>query len=376
VERNLMAEYSPGLEGVIAGETSICSITEDGLYYRGYYIAELAEKCSFEEVAFLLLCGELPNRAQLDRFNQNLASQRALPGPLIEAVFRLPATIEPMDALRSAVSLQSHFDPDVTDGSHEANIRKATRLMAQAPALIGAWHAMRSSRRPAETDATAGHAAYLLQQVTGEKPDREAERAMNVSLILYAEHEFNASAFAARVTVSTLSDLHSGIIAGIGALKGPLHGGANEEAMRMLLDVGGPERAESWVMERLERKERIMGFGHRVVRKGDSRAGIMHELGAELARKRGDDKWLRTADTIQTVVEREKGLKPNVDFPCGWVYYMLGLPVDLYTPIFVASRVTGWSAHIIEQLDHNRLIRPRGLYVGPEPRPVPAIEQR
>lgn len=371
-----MAEYSPGLEGVIAGETALSSITEEGLFYRGYFIADLAEKCSFEEVAYLLLDGELPNREALERFGRELAEARPLDARLAAMVRGLPGSVHPMDALRSAVSLQSHFDPEVDDDSHAANVRKATRLLAQVPALISVWNRARRGQEPLPPPPTAGHAAYLLQQITGEAPDPEAVRAMNVSLILYAEHEYNASTFAARVTVSTLSDLHSGIVSAVGTLKGPLHGGANEEAMKMLLDVGGPENAEAWVRERLARKERIMGFGHRVVRKGDTRARIMHELGTRLAEQRGDTRWLRTAETIQAVVEQEKGLKPNVDFPCGWVYYMLGLPVDLYTPIFVASRVSGWAAHIIEQLDHNRLIRPRGLYTGPEPRPVPPLDER
>jgi 2-methylcitrate synthase/citrate synthase II len=371
-----MAEYSPGLEGVIAGETAICSITEEGLFYRGYFIGELAERCSYEEVAYLLLRGELPSRTQLAEFAGELASHREPAMELRELVRRIPWDVAPMDALRSAVSLHAHFDPEVGDGSHEANVRKTVRLLAQVPALIGTWHAARSGGEPVPVDGEGSHAAYLLRQVTGEAPDAEAERAMNVSLILYAEHEYNASAFAGRVVVSTLSDLHSGIVAGIGALKGPLHGGANEAAMEMLLQVGNAAHAEEWVRTRLERKERIMGFGHRVVRKGDTRAGILRDLGAELARKRGDTRWLDTADTIQRVVEEEKGLKPNVDFPCAWVYYMLGLPVDLYTPLFVASRVVGWAAHIIEQLDNNRLIRPRGLYVGAEPRPVPALSER
>jgi 2-methylcitrate synthase len=371
-----MPEYSPGLEGVIAGETAICCITDEGLFYRGYYIGELAEKCSFEEVAYLLLYGELPDRAELDRFCGDLASHRRLPPQLVELVCSLPTNITPMDALRSAMSLQSHFDPEVEDNSHEANIRKATRLLAQIPAMIGAWHRARSGQPPLTAETSVSHAAYVLHQITGEQPGPEAEHTMNVSLILYAEHEFNASTFACRVTVSTLADLHCAIVSGIGTLKGPLHGGANEAAMEMLLEVGEPENAEPWVRERLARKERIMGFGHRVVRKGDTRAGILHDLGAGLAHKLGNTKWLRIADTMQDLMEREKGLHPNVDFPCAWVYYMLGLPVDLYTPLFVASRVTGWAAHIIEQLDNNRLIRPRGLYMGPEPRPVPDIDQR
>jgi 2-methylcitrate synthase/citrate synthase II len=371
-----MADYSPGLEGVIAGETAICSITEEGLHYGGYFIGDLVARCSFEEVAYLLLYGELPGRAALDGFTRDLAAARALAPALQEFVRSIPAEAPPMDALRTAVSAQAHFDPEVDDGSREANLRKATRLLAQMPALIGAWHGARSGREPLPPDPSAGYAGWLLRQLADRAPDADAERVMNASLILYAEHEYNASAFAARVTVSTLSDLHSGIVSAVGALKGPLHGGANEKAMEMLLEVDDPGRAEAWVLEKLERKERIMGFGHRVVRQGDTRAGILRDLGAELARKRGEERWLRIADTIQETVEREKGLKPNVDFPCGWVYYMLGLPVDLYTPIFAASRVAGWSAHILEQLDNNRLIRPRGLYVGPEPRPVPPIDAR
>jgi 2-methylcitrate synthase/citrate synthase II len=371
-----MAEYSPGLEGVIAGETALCSISDEGLAYRGYLIGDLAEKCRFEEVAYLLLYGELPDRGALGRFSAELARERRLSPKLVDLVRALPREAAPMDAVRSAVSLAAHFDPETDDNSREALQRKSVRLLAQVPALISAWHRARRGEEPLDIPGDGSHAAYLLQQLTGENPDTDAERVLDVSLILYAEHEYNASAFAARVTVSTLSDLHSGIVSGIGALKGPLHGGANEKAMEMLLAVGSPEQAEPWVRERLARRERIMGFGHRVVREGDRRAAILRDCGARLAERRGDDRWLRTADTIQRVVETEKGLKPNVDFPCAWVYYVLGLPVDLYTPIFVASRVSGWAAHIIEQLDNNRLIRPRGLYVGPPTRPVPPLDER
>ncbi|HEU4751916.1 MAG TPA: citrate/2-methylcitrate synthase, partial [Armatimonadota bacterium] len=298
-----MPDYSPGLEGVIAGETAICSIDENGLHYRGYPIRELAERCSFEEVAYLLLRGELPGPEERGSFEEALSSQRKPAPELTELVRRIPGSAPPMDALRSAVSLQAHFEAEVADGSHEANVHKAVRLLAQVPALIGAWHRARRGEPPVPVEASGSHAAYLLRQITGREPEADAVRAMDVSLILYAEHEFNASAFAARVTVSTLSDLHSGIVSGIGTLKGPLHGGANEQAMRMLLEVDDPERAEEWVRERLARKERIMGFGHRVVRQGDTRAGILRDVGAELARKRGDTRWLEIADTIQRVVE-------------------------------------------------------------------------
>lgn len=372
-----MAEtYSPGLEGVIAGETSISSIGEAGLAYRGYPIRELAEQCSFEEVAYLLLYGSLPGRASLEALRHELEAHRGLDPALAELVRRIPTSALPMDALRSAVSLQSHFDPEAGDPTPEANQRKAVRLLAQLPALLGEWDRARQGRPDLPPFTGEGHAAYLLYQLTGKEPDSEAARVFDVSLILYAEHEFNASTFAARVTVSTLSDLHSGIVSGIGTLKGPLHGGANEAAMQMLLEIDSPDRAETWVRERLARKERIMGFGHRVVRQGDVRARILHDTGAALARKRGDTRWLEIAERVQAVVEREKGLKPNVDFPCAWVYALLGVPVDYYTPVFVAARTAGWSAHMLEQLAHNRLIRPRGLYVGEERRSVPPLDER
>ncbi|MGV3719535.1 MAG: citrate/2-methylcitrate synthase [Actinomycetota bacterium] len=368
-----MAEYSPGLEGVIGGETAVCSISDEGLAYRGYPIVELAHLCTFEEVAYLLLVGELPNSSQLAGFQEQLIAARPLFPELAAAVAAIPRSAPAMDALRSAVSLQSHFDPEAADNSHDASFRKAVRLIAQTPALISAW--LREGASPSGPEPE-GHAAYLLQQVTGTEPDLAAARVLDASLILYAEHELNASTFAARVVVSTLSDLHSGIVAAIGALKGPLHGGANERAMEMLLDIGGPAQAESWVLERLARKERIMGFGHRVLRGGDSRARILHDLGADLARQLGDTHWQETADVVQAVVEREKGLKPNVDFPCGWVYHLLGLPTELYTPIFAASRIAGWSAHILEQLADNRLIRPRALYRGAPLRSVQPLPER
>src|SRR3569833_352845 len=271
-----MAEYSPGLEGVIAGETAICAITEEGLTYRGYRVGELVERCSFEEVAYLLLNGDLPSPEAAGRFRAELQAARMLPSGLRAALGAIPADAPAMDAVRSAVSLQSHFDPEVGDSSRDANIRKATRLLAQLPAMLGEWHRRRSGQRPCpENTAGESHAAYLLREVTGTVPDAEASRLMDAALILYAEHELNASTFAARVVVSTLSDLLSGVVAAVGALKGPLHGGANEQAMRVLEEVGEPEHAEAWVRDRLSRHERIMGCGHRGVRQGDSRAVLL-----------------------------------------------------------------------------------------------------
>ncbi len=370
------ATYSPGLEGVIAGESAICTITDEGLSYRGYRIADLAQNARYEEVAYLLLHGDLPNQQQLNAFIEELSANSSLPPALLDMLRQVPPSAAPMDVLRSGVSLLAHWDPEAGDNSHEANVRKATRLLAQVPSLIGARHRLGRGLAPLGSSPYRSHAANLLYQILGTEPGRIEAEVFDTSLILYAEHEYNASAFGARVVVSTLSDLHSGIVAGIGALKGPLHGGANEKAMEMLLSIGGPENAEAWVRGRLERRERIMGFGHRVVRKGDTRVPILKAAGEQLVQARGDDYWLRMANTIQEIVESEKGLLPNVDFPCAWVYYMLGLPVELYTPLFVASRVAGWAAHIIEQLDNNRLIRPRGLYVGSEPRTVTPIGER
>ncbi|MCC2668946.1 MAG: citZ, partial [Armatimonadetes bacterium] len=310
-----MSDYSPGLEGVIAGETALCSIGDEGLAYRGYPIAELAGQATFEEVAYLLLRGELPNAAELAAFQGELRAARALDPDLQRLVRTIPGRATPMDALRSAVSLRSHFESGSGGGEQQA-----IRLLGQMPALIGEWHRARGGGTEPSGPAPDRHAAYLLWQITGKAPDPEAARVFDASLILYAEHELNASTFAARVVVSTGSDLHSGIVAAIGALKGPLHGGANERAMEMLAEIGGPEAAASWIAQRLASKERIMGFGHRVVRQGDRRATILHDLGAALARQRGDTRLLDTADEIQTIMEREKGLKPNVDFPCAWVY--------------------------------------------------------
>jgi 2-methylcitrate synthase len=370
------SDYSPGLEGIVAGRTSICTITDAGLFYRGYAVQDLAQQACFEEVAYLLLFGELPSRGQLDEFRAALNAERALPSALVQILRSIPREAPAMDVVRSGASLLAQFDAEVDDNGRQANLRKSIRLLARFPTLVGARHQIVSGREPLEPKTELSHAANLLYLLTGRVPDELAARVMDVSLILYAEHEYNASTFAARVTVSTLSDLHSGITSAIGALKGPLHGGANERAMEMLLQIGEPDRAEDWVLGALRRHERIMGFGHRVLRHGDTRARILSEWGRRLAAERDETRWSRIAEIAETVMEREKGLRPNVDFPCGWVYYLLGLPVSLYTPIFVSARTPGWCAHIIEQLDDNRLIRPRSEYTGPPPRAFVPLEAR
>jgi citrate synthase len=281
-----------------------------------------------------------------------------------------------MDVLRSGISLLAHFDPQAADNSAPANLAKAQRLLAQIPILIGARHRLRQGARPKTPNPDLGLAGNLLYLITGHEPSPAHERAMDVSLILYAEHEYNASTFTARVVASTLSDLHSAVVAAVGALKGPLHGGANERVLDVLQEVGSPGNAEKWIRQALAQKRRIMGFGHRVYKAGDPRAVILKEHCAELAAESGDTSLEETADVIERIVREEKGLPPNLDWPSARLYHYLGLEVDLFTPLFVASRVAGWSAHVIEQLGNNRLIRPRARYIGPANRKFVPLTSR
>jgi citrate synthase len=361
--------YSPGLEGVIAGETAISTVT-GGLRYRGYPVTELAERVSFDEVAYLLLHGELPNPTQLGDFQRRLGASRQIPSALESLLRAIPASTVPMDAIRSAVSVLAHFDPDTPDSSHAANLRKAERLLGQIPVAVAAQFRISKGLPLIPARADLGHAANFLFMLNGKEAAPEDVRAFDVSLILYAEHEFNASTFTARVVVSTESDLHSGIVAAIGALKGRLHGGANEKVMDLLRAAGGPATAEKWLRDAIARKEKIMGFGHRVYKTGDVRAGILKEFAKKAAAAKGQMKWEEAAEIIERILGDEKNLHPNLDWPAGRLYHALGLEVPLYTPIFVMSRVAGWSAHIIEQSEHNRLIRPRARYTGPDVREV------
>src|SRR6476620_9736222 len=366
--------YSPGLEGVIAGETSISTV-ETGLTYRGYAIEDLAEHSNYEEVAYLILYGELPMASQAAAFRKRLGAAAVVAPEIIEALRRIPAKAPSMDVLRSAVSLLAHWDPEAADSSHDANLRKTERLLAQIPVVVAARQRVRTGQEPIPADPGLTLPANLLWMLRGQKPSEKQVHAMDVSLILYAEHEFNASTFSARCVVSTLSDLHSGITAAIGALTGPLHGGANEAARSALAEVGTADRAEAWVKKALAEKRRIMGFGHRVYKDGDPRAVYLKKLTAAVAAETGHQDMELMADIIETAVRTEKKLPPNVDWPCARLYHYLGLPVDLYTPLFVVARVVGWSANVIEQLDNNRLIRPRGLYRGPAPRKWKPVNQ-
>lgn len=363
--------YSPGLEGVIAGETAVSTV-EGGLRYRGYPVTELCQHCNFDEVAYLMLRGELPDAKQLKDFQSRVAAARKLPECLRPLFAALPRDVSPMDAVRSAISVLAHFDPDVNDSSPEANLRKAERLYAQIPLAVADQFHISRGRSPIAPRPDLGAAAHFLYLVRGKEASPDEVRAFDVSLTLYAEHEFNASTFTARVVVSTESDLHSGVVSAIGALKGRLHGGANEKVMDVVNAAGGPSGAEAWTMAALAKKERIMGFGHRVYKAGDVRAGVLKEFSAAMAKQAGTTAAEETAEIIERVMAREKNMYPNLDWPAGRLYHALGLEIPIYTPIFVMSRITGWSAHIMEQLAKNRLIRPRGRYTGPDVRSVPA----
>ncbi|MGP0066614.1 MAG: citrate/2-methylcitrate synthase [Isosphaeraceae bacterium] len=375
-------EYHPGLEGVIASETAIANIEgkdgAGGLEYRGYRIEDLAGHVSYEETAFLLLHGDLPNRDQLREFDARLRASRQIPDALVALLREIPGHIHPMDALRSSVSVLSHFDPEVNapPTDHAANVRKAERMIAQMATAVAYRRRISHGLDLVPPRNDLDHSANFLNMVNGKVPSSTMRDAFDISMVLYTEHELNASTFAARVTVSTLSDIYSGIVAAVGTLKGPLHGGANEEAWKVLEQVGAPENAEAWIQDALARKERIMGFGHRVYKTGDPRAAILKKYCIALAKEVGDDRWERTAEPIERAVTIQKKLPPNVDWPSARLYHYMGLELDIYTPIFAMARVAGWAAHIIEQLDHNRLMRPRARYTGPPHRPVKLIEQR
>lgn len=363
--------YSPGLEGVIAGETAISTVT-GGLRYRGYPIGELVEKTTFEETAFLLLHGELPSKTQLQDFNARLTAARTLPAPLVELLPKLPKDSIPMDVLRSGISILAHFDPDVSDSSPAANLRKSERLLAQIPLIVADFFRITKGLPTVPQRPDLSLSANFLNMIYGKEASAEDVRAFDITLILYAEHEFNASTFTSRVIVSTLSDLHSGVVGAVGALKGALHGGANEKVMDLLNEIGTVANVDPWMKAAFARKARIMGFGHRVYKTGDVRAGILKKISGDMATKLGNTKWEDMAERLEQIMGQEKNMFPNLDWPSARVYHALNLEPPLYTPIFVMSRITGWCAHIIEQLGANRLIRPRARYTGPEVRSVPA----
>lgn len=372
-----------GLEGVHAGATSVCEITQTSLRYRGYDIADLAEHTCFDEVAHLLLHGELPNKSQLAAFRQRVQAAMTLPEPAARALAEMPKTIPPMDMLRTVVSIIGHFDPDAQDLSRDACLRKSERLLGQIAAAVGAWSQKTQGVPAIKPDPSASHGANILAMILGKRPSDLAGRVFDGTLILYAEHEFNASTFTARVIASTLSDLHSAVSGAIGALKGPLHGGANEAAMNQFLEIGKKENVQKWFDDlnahnkaHPNNKRLIMGFGHRVYKNGDHRAGILRGWSLQLTKETGQGHWIDIADALQALMLKEKNIHPNLDYPAAHAYYQMGVPIPLYTPIFVCSRVTGWCAHIMEQYANNRIIRPLSEYTGPALRPVPPMDKR
>ena len=373
------APGAPGLEGVIALESSICFI--DGrkgeLVYRGYDIRKLARRVSFEEVAYLLWRGVLPTRAALDDLAARLCAERALPPMVMDILRMTPEDADPMAAVRTGVSALAHFDREAGDMSAEANFRKAVRLTARIPVIIAAFARLRTGRDPVMPLRTGSTAYNFLYMLSGERPGPQAEKTLDAALVLHAEHSLNASTFAGRVIGSTLANMYAAVAGAIGALTGPLHGGANIRVMKMLLEIDqSGESPARYVRARLARKERIMGFGHRVYRVVDPRATILQAMMQALARERNAMKWDEICGEIRQVMESEKGINPNVDFYTAPMYYMLGIDVDLYTPIFAMSRITGWTAHLLEQWHANRLIRPRARYTGPRNLSVVPIGRR
>ncbi len=383
------ASFARGLEGIVAGESAICSVEQGKLIYRGYEIHDLAANATFEEVAFVLLEGHKPSASELARFKAEVVAERPLHPAVTSFIesaggYLAAGRAVPMDVLRTAISILGHTDPDCQDNSVAANLRKSKRLLAKIPTIIGHMQNVIDGRaiigRELGGDPTLDHAANLLYLMTGTKPTKEYARVLDVSLILYAEHDFNASTFTSRVIAGTLSDMHGAVCGGIAALKGPLHGGANEMAMEMLKeimkDVGekaiGTKAVDDWMQKAFDTKRKLMGFGHRVYKNGDHRAPILHKLGREIAATDKKNpgghqalKWFELGEQVQKIMLDKKTIHPNVDFPCGMTYFTMGIPVPQYTPIFVASRITGWCAHISEQHANNRLIRPLSLYTGP-----------
>jgi citrate synthase len=367
-----------GLEDIVATQSYICDL--DGklgkLSYFGIDIHDLVRYSSFEETAYLLWHGVLPTKSQLEDVSVQLRANRTLPGPVSELMRLLPKTSTPMDVLRTTVSAFSSFDPDAGDNSTEANLRRSIRLTAVMPTIVASWDRLRNGREPVAPLVDGSHATNFLYMLTGEMPDAYKAHMLDMVLILHADHELNASTFAARVTAATMASIYAAITSAIGALSGPLHGGANEQVMRMVLKIGEVDRARPYIQGALERRERIMGFGHRVYRTEDPRATHLRQMSKELGERTGDTRWYEISRIIEEYIKEHKGLNANVDFYSASVYYMMGIPIDMDTPMFACSRVSGWTAHVLEQYANNRLIRPRAEYVGPKDVTYVPVEQR
>jgi citrate synthase len=372
------AKNPGGLEGVVAAPSEICYIDGSAgkLVYRGYDIGDLVENLSFEETAYLLWSNKLPNRSELSRLKSDLGANATLPGHTLAILRALPASTEPMDALRTAVSSLSSTDPDLNSNDPAANLRKAIRLTAQFPTIVAAFHRLRNNQKLIEPDPGVSIAANFLHMLTGSHPHDTLVRVLDAALVLHAEHGFNASTFAARVTAATLADMHAAVTAAIAALKGPLHGGANQEVMQLLLDCGSAESAVKKVRAMLTAGEKVPGFGHRVYKTFDPRAAFLRKMSKQLGEAAGNSKWYEMSERLIPVVKEMKNKDPNVDFFSASAYYTMGIPIDLYTPIFAIARIAGWTAHIMEQHSNNRIIRPQDDYHGPVGLKTVPIDQR
>lgn len=371
-----MTDGTRGLEGVVAAVSSVSSIVGDTLTYRGYDVEELARHSNFEEVTYLLWHGNLPKAEELAAFNRELRANRTLPRFVVDLIGRVPADVDAMAALRTVVSALCMDEPLETSTSRASNVQKAVSLAGSLPTAIAALYRARIGWESIDPDLSLDESSNFLSMVFGHSPSPVQSRALDVALIAHADHEFNASTFAARVAASTLTNLHGAVVAALATLAGPLHGGASARVMTMLEDIGNRENVRPYLTERLRRQDAIPGFGHRVYSAGDPRARILKPVAAELASENGDSAWYEISIAVQEVVQRETGLLPNVDFYAASVYTYLGLPTFLFAPLFAWGRTSGWIAHILEQYDNNRLIRPRAEYVGSAPRSYTSIQER
>lgn len=353
-----------GLEGVVACTTSISSIISNTLSYRGYTIEDLAQNSTFEEVVYLLWNNQLPKADELERFKESLHKEMILSSEFIKVLKTIPTHIHPMAWLRTAVSLLAHWDKDADDNSIEATKRKALSLTGKMGSLVCAFEAIRKGKDPVIPVPSKSVAWNFMYMLTGKEPEADTVKTLDICLILHADHELNCSAFATRVTASSLSDLHSAIVSALGALKGPLHGGANEQVMVMLKKIGNIENAQKFVKDAIAAKKKVMGIGHRVYKNGDPRAAILRKISEQLTKKMGEPQWYQMSTLIDDTMNKEKGLMPNVDFYSATVYYAMGIPTDIYTPLFAVSRIAGWCAHAFEQYANNRIYRPRSQWTG------------
>ncbi len=367
-----------GLDGVVVDTTSISKVMPEinALVYRGYPVQDLAEHCSFEEVAYLLWHNDLPSKAQLEEFKKEERSYRNISKELSQTIKLFPKYAHPMDTIRTGVSFLGMEDKRVWESDPKSNYNKSLMMLAKIPTIIANDYRCRKGLEPIAPKAELSISENFFHMCFGEVPHQEVVKAFDVSLILYAEHSFNASTFTARVVTSSKSDIYSAITAAIGSLKGPLHGGANEQVMHMLKEVGEVSKAQKWMEDAIASKKTIMGFGHRVYKRGDSRAPTMNKYGLKVAHHKGETKWHEISAILEKVMVEKKNIHPNLDFPAGPAYYLMGFDIDMFTPIFVMSRITGWTAHVIEQTAANRLIRPLSEYTGPQERKVRALSER